>query len=294
MSNALWNILLSISNLSGSEDRMEMLSVSAGAIIFNNILLGLGGLVLFVWIIAQTQISGKYRLKNVPLRKNNIYPASLVLFFVGWHLFSAAACWLLMKCGLPEMKAEILGGMIGQIVAIPAAIIFANYSFRRGVRRGIGFSLRHPLYDTARGIVGFLAVFPVCVILGAIVTRIFDQFSINHTPHELLQALPQISVEWKIVVIISAGILAPIIEEIFFRGLVQSALRRIVSPWVGIIITSTFFAAVHAFSQPQYVPALFVLAVVLGYNYERCGRLWPSILIHMLFNGTTLATQLLK
>ena len=292
MSNALCNILLSISDVGGGQNCLPMLSVSSVAVMLNNILLVLGVVVLFIWIITQIQKSGKYRLKNVPLRKNNIYPASLVLFFVGWHLFSAVARWLLMKCGLPELQSGLLGGMIGQVVAIPAAIIFAYHSFSRGVRRGIGLSLRHPLYDTARGIVGFLAVFPVCVLLGVIVTWVFEQFSIKYTPHALIQALSQISLGWKVAVVISAAVLAPIIEEIFFRGLVQSALRRIVSPWVAILITSIIFAAIHT-SQPQYIPALFVLAVMLGYNYERCGRLWASILIHMLFNAATLITQLL-
>lgn len=292
MSNALCNILLSISEVGGWDNRLSMLSVSAGALIFNNILMGLGVVVLFIWIVAQMRKSGKYRLKNVPLRRNSIYPASLVLFFVGWQLVGVAACWLLMKCGLHELQAGILGATIGQVVAIPAAIIFVHHSFSRGVQRGIGLTLRRPLHDTARGVVGFLAIFPVCMTLGWTVTWILEQLSIKCTPHELIQALPQISAGWKVVVIISAGVLAPIIEEIFFRGLLQSALRRIVSPWVAVIITSVIFAAVHT-SQPQYIPALFVLAVVLGYNYERCGRLWPSILMHVLFNATTLVTQLL-
>lgn len=293
MSNALWNILLSVSDVGSATNRLRMISVLSVASVFNNILLVVGTVVLFVWIFSQMRKSGNYRLRNVPLRRNNIYPASLVLFFVGWHLVSAAAGWLLMRCDLSELETVIVSGMIGQTVAIPAAIIFANHSFSRGVKRGIGLTLRHPLYDTVRGIVGFLAVFPVCVLLGAAVTWIFDQFNVKYTPHEMIQVLPQISMGWKIAVVISTAVLAPIIEEIFFRGLLQSALRRIVSPWVTIIITSVIFAAVHASSQPQYVPALFVLAVVLGYNYERCGRLWPSILMHTLFNATTLITQLL-
>jgi len=154
----------------------------------NNILVGLGVVVLFIWIITQIQKSGKYRLKNVPLRKNNIHPASLLLFYMGWLLVSVAAGWLLTKCGLSELKVGILAGLIGQVVAIPAAIIFAYHSFSRGVRRGIGLSLRHSLYDTARGIVGFLAIFPVCVMLGVIVTWIFEQLSVEYTPHALIQA----------------------------------------------------------------------------------------------------------
>ncbi len=39
---------------------------------------------------------------------------------------------------------------------------------------------------------------------------------------------------------------------------------------------------------------LIGLGVVLEYNYERCGRLWASILIHMLFNGVIISLHLLE
>jgi membrane protease YdiL (CAAX protease family) len=52
--------------------------------------------------------------------------------------------------------------------------------------------------------------------------------------------------------------------------------------WVAILITSLIFALVHdAWSRP----AIFVLALGLGYIYERTGKLWASITIHVLFNG---------
>ena len=54
-----------------------------------------------------------------------------------------------------------------------------------------------------------------------------------------------------------------------------------------IFLTSGFFALMHA-ETPQNVPALFALSVALGYNYERCGRLYASILLHAVFNAVTL------
>jgi len=40
------------------------------------------------------------------------------------------------------------------------------------------------------------------------------------------------------------------------------------------------------------MPALFVLSVILGYNYERCGRLYPPVLIHALFNSVFILNAL--
>ena len=82
--------------------------------------------------------------------------------------------------------------------------------------------------------------------------------------------------------------LAPIAEELFYRGLMQSMLRRYgLRPWMAILATSAVFAVSH-WPHYQDMPALFVLAVALGYNYERTGRLIAPIVLHAAFNGVTL------
>jgi membrane protease YdiL (CAAX protease family) len=55
------------------------------------------------------------------------------------------------------------------------------------------------------------------------------------------------------------------------------------APWAAIGISSLLFASVHA---AWTSPAIFVLAVGLGYVYERTGNLWACVTIHALFNGT--------
>lgn len=55
-----------------------------------------------------------------------------------------------------------------------------------------------------------------------------------------------------------------------------------------VVISSALFAAAHAGTWPDPLP-LFVLALVLGYLYRQTHRLWPSVLMHMLFNGLSLA-----
>ena len=55
--------------------------------------------------------------------------------------------------------------------------------------------------------------------------------------------------------------------------------------WLAVLIASTCFALVH----PWWTQApIFLLAIVLGYVYERTGNLWAPILIHMGFNCTSL------
>ena len=78
---------------------------------------------------------------------------------------------------------------------------------------------------------------------------------------------------WKALDVFSAVVLAPVVEEIVFRGLLQSMLRNYFrGAWPAVLIASAIFAAMHG--SPHWFPALFALGVVLGYNYERTGRLF--------------------
>jgi membrane protease YdiL (CAAX protease family) len=87
---------------------------------------------------------------------------------------------------------------------------------------------------------------------------------------------------------IGAVVVAPIAEEAFFRGLLQTFLAGVVrSRWLAIGLTAVAFGIVH-FSQPHVIPALIVLGLLIGYAYERTGTLVVPVLIHAGFNLKTL------
>ena len=78
-------------------------------------------------------------------------------------------------------------------------------------------------------------------------------------------------------------IIAPISEELLFRGYLLGKLRKHVSTWLAILITSLLFGAIHlAWNVGVDV---FALSIVLCLLRIRTGRLWPSILLHMIKNA---------
>lgn len=78
-------------------------------------------------------------------------------------------------------------------------------------------------------------------------------------------------------------IIAPVSEEILFRGFLLGKLRKHVPIWVAILITSLLFGLVHF--QWDVSVDVFALSIVLCLLRVGTGRLWPSILLHMLKNG---------
>ncbi len=78
-------------------------------------------------------------------------------------------------------------------------------------------------------------------------------------------------------------IVAPIAEEVLFRGYLFGKLRKYAPIWLSILITSVLFAMVHfAWNVGLDV---FALSIVLCVLRVVSGSLWPSIMLHMMKNG---------
>jgi len=78
-------------------------------------------------------------------------------------------------------------------------------------------------------------------------------------------------------------IAAPIVEELFFRGLVLRSLERRVGTRWAIVASAALFGAAHL--EPLQFPALFLFGLVAAVLTVRSGRLGPSTMAHVAFNG---------
>lgn len=90
---------------------------------------------------------------------------------------------------------------------------------------------------------------------------------------------------WLLVLVVAIG--APIVEELFYRGLLQRPLAGRFSVGFVVVGVAAVFAVVHF--RPVEFPGLFVFGLVLGTAAAVTGRLGMPILIHLGFNATALA-----
>lgn len=86
-----------------------------------------------------------------------------------------------------------------------------------------------------------------------------------------------------ILTVLLGVILAPIVEEVVFRGVLLPALSSRLGRWAGTALSSAAFAAVHLYAFS--IPPIFVLAVLLAVSFIRTRSLWVPIVAHALFNG---------
>jgi membrane protease YdiL (CAAX protease family) len=134
---------------------------------------------------------------------------------------------------------------------------------------------------------GLLAWFGA-TLASAGVVWLLDRVGIEAAPQAAEQAIAIVD-PW--VVVFAVVILAPIAEEIFFRGVVFNAWLREGGRRWAFIGSSALFALIHV-SEVALVP-IFLLGLALAWIYQRTGSLLAPMAMHATVNGISVALALL-
>lgn len=190
---------------------------------------------------------------------------------------------------LVASQAGLWSGLVGACVYV---------SHRRGTGSlGTDFGWRLRPIDIGFGLAGSLVA---RVIAGVVVSPIPVPFREVRAPdRSVFERVADGGGEWAaLVLVVCVG--APIVEELFFRGLVQVRLVERTGAIVGITVTSVLFGAAHLVAWQGPITLVYGLAVagggvVLGLMRHVAGRLGPSVMAHAFFNAqAVLASALLN
>ena len=119
----------------------------------------------------------------------------------------------------------------------------------------------------------------------------FDALHLSHPEQQSVEVFRQFTKMSQVVgFMIVAVVIAPMIEELFFRGFLLTYLKTHVPTWVAIIISAAVFAVAH--QNLDSVLPLWILGIVLGVAYEHTGSILLPMGIHACFNLTTALTLL--
>lgn len=214
---------------------------------------------------------------------------ALTSFAVGVGL-SYAVLELLRAQGKPGgVGAELVLSELALWAPLVAACLWV--SVHRGQRSFVrDFGLRFRPIDLGLGLAGSIAarstesvaILPVSVFHAS-----------YHGPSEsVFQQFLAGSWGWVILALVTC-VGAPLVEELFFRGLIQTRLVGRVGPVVGIGITSVLFGAAHLIGWVGPITLVYALGiagggVALGTIRHITGRLGTSMVAHSLFNAQAL------
>ncbi|MFC1705393.1 lysostaphin resistance A-like protein [Planctomycetota bacterium] len=215
-----------------------------------------------------------------------------------WTIADAVAVGLVYLLGNVVLHGALidagLGGDpiarigLGSLVSIGAcAVAFAMISARGQSARALGLCREGAPGSAWSGLVYLLAAFPF--IYGLVFVSHSVAAHLGVEPAINLAAEVFVETESRYVLLLIcfvAVFVAPVAEEVFFRGLLYGPLRTHVGKAWAIAITSVCFALVHPLVD---MPAIALLGVVLALAYERTGSLVAPISAHAANNVYGLA-----
>src|SRR3954462_2594567 len=175
----------------------------------------------------------------------------------------------------------VAGTVIVDVSVVAAAVLLAGSVTRP---RPWQFRLRGaPLKFSAQiAVLGALAYFLFSVLYAAIVRP--------NNPQRVVEDLGADTNTFLLVVgALVVIVVAPVCEELFFRGFLFTVLRQRLSFWVAALIDGVLFGFVHG--SLVIVPILAALGVVFCYVYERTGSIFPTIALHALNNTIAYGDQ---
>ena len=210
---------------------------------------------------------------------------ALVGYVVGVGLAALIAV-LLRAADRPGGRlTELVASQFGLWTGLVGACVYV--SKRRGtgsMRKDFGWTMKPA--DIGFGFAGSIVGRVVAAIL---VSPVAAQFRHVRAPDKtVFEKVASGAGTWTVLVLIVC-VGAPIIEELFFRGLLQSRMVDVAGTGAGIAITATLFGAAHLINWQGWVSLLYGLAIVgaglvLGLMRHVTGRLGPSTWAHVFFN----------
>jgi len=130
-----------------------------------------------------------------------------------------------------------------------------------------------------------IVIFSVILMVSAVIIVVFTSFIGNSWENSKTEAMQQnVTFFTVLIAFISAAIISPIYEEIFYRGFLYRWLRTRTGFIGAILLSSIIFTIVHI---PTYnlMPVNFFSGIIFALAYERTNSIWPSVIIHGLTNG---------
>jgi membrane protease YdiL (CAAX protease family) len=254
-----------------------------------------GVVFLLYWLVG---FAGPIGLGRCPIRRNRLPVYLPFIHMAVWVVVVSDAIMIIdwTVAGLPTWRQEVFKYVtlsIIELVLIIFLVCFARQGFARRLK-GFGLNPRTTVPDFRAAVINLISALPL-VLLGIWLMTYLGQVLVG--PDFNLQSNEGLTVVinnsqpvLRALMFVFLILIAPVFEEMLFRGILQSVIRGLTpGPWEAIMITSVFFALSHPWT---HLPALFVLSCCMGYAYEKSGSLLRPIFIHALFNAASITAAL--
>ena len=211
-----------------------------------------------------------------------VYGGTMLGFFLVAKLLELMANLGVSFQGVNENVLQLVFQAVSYIGAL-LVVIGVPYLFFRGKINKELFGLKgkmkwkYPLIAVG----GFGVYYIISIFLTLLMALINPDFDISQAQDVGFESLASSSD--YVLAFLALVVIAPIVEEIIFRGFLFGVLKKSYRFWVAAILTSLTFAIAHgAWNVGVDTFALSLVLCYLRYNYD---SIYPAIFLHMVKNG---------
>ncbi len=216
--------------------------------------------------------------------------------YIGWGLGDAVVAFVLsllaasivevpfLRSGRLPTHLEVpaaLASLTAQTAAAIAYLVFASHKGMGSLRDDFGLRV------SPRDGGWFLVGFAISACSGVLVAPIVDAGHLTDSSQDVVRLFQRSQGLDSVFFTLAVLVIAPVGEELLFRGALLRSLLRRTTPATAIWVSALVFALVHVVLDPGAgfaVPALLLLGLVSGWRAVRTGSLSESILLHAGFN----------
>lgn len=236
--------------------------------------------------------------RHILLGFAGMFVLSLAFGLVVAYIVSATAD---DNVALSESMSQLLTssgpGVVGGLLVLWTAWLFAVWMASRATEGGfkalVGWGIRWKV-DVPVGLGIGVGAQGLTLLLGLLVS------ALSQVPEENLGntgMVTSVTGIWLPIVTLGATVGAPIVEELFFRGLVLPVIARRWGNLLGVIVSSVLFGVMHiqsTFASSVYtVTMVTMVGMLLGYLKVKTGRIGATIAAHIALNSVGLAATYL-
>jgi uncharacterized protein len=222
--------------------------------------------------------------RAIPIRWG--LPDALVAWIVGIVAAVVAAVPFIDADGrIPddqEVVATLVLLAVQNVAIIGTLAAIARYKGLGSLGRDFG------LVFQAHDALWLLAGIGLAVAAGILVLPITELAGLEDSSQDVVQTFERSAgVLEKVGVAAGVVLLAPLAEELLFRGVLLRSLLRRISPLAAVSVAAVIFSVVHVLGDlgtGYYVPAFLFLGLVSGWRAVATGRIGQSVCLHAGFN----------
>ncbi len=239
---------------------------------------------LYVYISLGHQISARTSDTvgaDAPARRFGFPEAILAALLILFLLLNIGA-----SISRPSIQFSAQSLVANLLFTVFVVLVVVTFLHLRGFDIGTlgGFLRINFVRVVATGAILLFFAYPLVLLCDVITQRLFGGGSSRQSIVEFFSGSR--TIEQRIVIIIFAVAIAPMVEEFLFRFFIYGVLKRYFGWLLGVIFSALLFAAAHA-HFPSFVP-LFVLGSCFAIAYEWSGSILVAMAMHSLFNSVTL------